>query len=162
MDRRHRILVVCSDASCAGALTAIMSGWALGATVASTLAEARQALRQSTPSLVISEDRLSDGGFQDVLELLRGTRPLVRVLVLLRDSSQYSEALQLGAFGAIPMPFQRADAQWALIQALRNGPGAHLGSAAGNAPRTASSSSGKQGENGTSVSRTPVGETAGR
>jgi DNA-binding NtrC family response regulator len=120
MHKKNRILVVCSNADCAEMLTTVLKGWAMEAMLVSNLEGARRVLKQNKPSLVVTEDKLSDGEFQTLLTLLAANKPPARVLVLLRDQSQYWNILRLGAFGVIPIPFCRSDVQWALIQALRS------------------------------------------
>jgi hypothetical protein len=39
--------------------------------------------------------------------------------VLVRDEEDYSEAMRLGAFEAIPIACRRSDVQWTMIHALR-------------------------------------------
>lgn len=123
MDWRKRILIVSSSSDCVQSLLAVLHGWSLEATVVATIEQARAVVKRFAPSLVIAEEQLPDGRFEAMLEILSISKPPARLLVVLHDETQYAQALRLGAFAVIlGSPFQRTDAQWALIQALRSKP----------------------------------------
>jgi DNA-binding NtrC family response regulator len=118
MDSSGRILIACASAEYKEALAEILKAWSLETTMVSTPDEIKALLPQA-PALVICEDQLAQGTYREVLEALYAAKSTARLLVLIHDEANYSEAMQLGAFDAIPVPFQRSDAQWAVIRALR-------------------------------------------
>jgi DNA-binding NtrC family response regulator len=119
MDSSGRILIACSSAEYKEKLAEILKAWALEMTIVSTPAEVQALLPAQAPALVICEDQLAEGTYHEVLDVLSAAKSPARLLVLIHDETKYSEAMQSGAFDAIPVPFRRSDAQWAVIRALQ-------------------------------------------
>jgi DNA-binding NtrC family response regulator len=119
MDFSGRVLIACSSAECKETFADILKAWALETTIVSTSAEAQELLQPQPPALVICEDQLAEGNYHEVLDALSAAKSPARLLVLVHDEAEYSEAMEAGAFDAIPVPFRRADAQWAVIRALQ-------------------------------------------
>jgi DNA-binding NtrC family response regulator len=61
--------------------------------------------------VVFCEDRLPDGGFREILCLVKANRPEVQVVVssMLGDVHEYIEAMNLGAFDFIALPYRSSE-----------------------------------------------------
>jgi DNA-binding NtrC family response regulator len=89
---------------------------------ASSIHQAKEALRARSFSVVFCEERLTDGAYADLLNELRNTQPSTRLVVLLctGEWEEYLEALRLGAEEVLRCPLQPTDVDLALIHAMRN------------------------------------------
>lgn len=120
MNLRKGVLVVCADSECRQMLLDTLKDWDASPRVVSTITEARQALTSRSIELVFCEDRLADGRYSDLLDMTALSRTPARLVVLTHGDEEqaYAEAIQAGAFDAIPIPFSRSDVQWMIIHAL--------------------------------------------
>ena len=114
------ILIVCSNPHWGGSLTETLGAWGTDVVCAGTIQEARQILSAQTISLVFGEQNLLGGSLRELFKELAPGFPTVRVIALIQDESEYGEAIQSGAFDAIPPPFPRSEVQWMVIQALHD------------------------------------------
>jgi DNA-binding NtrC family response regulator len=119
MDTSVRVLVATSNDEYRAFLTDILGAWHLQSTECSTIAEARRAISDSPVSLVFCDTKLPDGDFTALLSVSSRQAP-PKVVVLLRENEEYANAIGMGAFDALPVPCQRQDVQWMLIQGMRD------------------------------------------
>jgi DNA-binding NtrC family response regulator len=111
------VLVVGSDPECHRILADVLGRWGVQGLFASTISDARKTLLEQSIGLVFCESRLPDGGFTDLLDAAASRTFPLRLVAILHDGNEYANAIRLGAFEAIPVPCQRSDIQWVIIQA---------------------------------------------
>ena len=70
--------------------------------------------------IVISEEKLEDGTYRELLSLIQSKHMNTRFFVMLpRDAEkEYSDAIRLGATDAIPFPVQTLDVNKILNRAM--------------------------------------------
>jgi len=121
MTMRWRVLTICSEANRQAVETA-MASWSLDLRFCTTLQDARTALRSGRQPIVLCEENLPDGSYQDVLRLLGSKLHRTRVIVLSdADLDQrYNEARAAGAFDVIASLCKRTDVQWIVIRAVQD------------------------------------------
>jgi DNA-binding NtrC family response regulator len=106
-----QVLVVGSDVGNRTALVQILEECGLEPVTASNVEETGNILARRPTHVVFCEDTLSDGGFREILRLVKATRPESQVVVAskLGDVDEYIEAMNLGAFDFIAPPYRDAD-----------------------------------------------------
>ena len=106
-----QVLVTGCDAGKRTALLNILEEYGLEPMIASNVEETRQILERRPMHVVFCEDRLPDGGFREILCLVKANRPEVQVVVssMLGDVHEYSEAMNLGAFDFIAHPYRSSE-----------------------------------------------------
>jgi DNA-binding NtrC family response regulator len=119
MDTSGRVLVATSNDEFRALLSQVLGSWRLQSTSCSTLAEARQAISDSQVLLVFCDRNLPEGDFSALLNVASRHAP-PKIVVLLPEDGEYAQAIGMGAFDALPIPCQRQDVQWMLIQAMRD------------------------------------------
>ena len=100
-------------------LLGVIKDCGLEASAARNIHQARTHLQRPDLSLVLGESNLPDGSFRDLFDASACRTSALHFMVLVRDEEDYSEAMRLGAFEAIPTPCRRSDVQWTMIHALR-------------------------------------------
>jgi DNA-binding NtrC family response regulator len=110
MNRIH-VLVVGSDIGKRTALVDILEACGLEPMIASNVEETRQILARRPLHMVFCEDNLPDGGFREILRLVKANRPEIQVVVssMLGDVDEYVEAMNLGAFDFIAPPYRSTE-----------------------------------------------------
>jgi DNA-binding NtrC family response regulator len=85
-----------------------------------TVGDALRALSSESFNLIFCEERLPDGTYRDVLRFFGPTLaiPLV-VCADFYDKKAYIEAMSLGAFDYITLPYLRRDVEWIVGNAAR-------------------------------------------
>ena len=103
-----QVLVVGSDVRKRTALVDILEECGLEPVIASNLEETRKILARTPMHVMFCEDYLPDGGFREMLRLVKATRPEIQVVVssMLADVDEYIEAMNLGAFDFIAPPYR--------------------------------------------------------
>jgi len=103
-----QVLVVGSDVGKRSALVNILEECGLEPVIASNLVEALDILARRPMHVVFCEENLSDGGFREILRLVKSARPEIQVVLssMLRDVEEYIEAMNLGAFDFITPPYR--------------------------------------------------------
>jgi two-component system, repressor protein LuxO len=93
-------------------------------TCAYSLADARAALEDFTPNLLLLDLQLPDGDGLELLDQLRADRPEVRVVVITANGSIYRavQAMRAGAFDFLVKPFDDARFVNAVQNALASAP----------------------------------------
>ena len=120
MARALQALVASSDPEIRETLKGMLARGGMEALFSSTAEEAEAILFRHPISLVFCEERLPDGSFRDVLGEVKRSARLVPVVVVSRlgDWDKYLEALRLGVHDYIAFPFQRAEVESTINQAL--------------------------------------------
>src|SRR5258707_1428876 len=101
-----QVLVVGSAVGKRKALVDILEECGLEPVIASNLGEVRNILGRRPIHVVFCEDNLPDGGFREILRLVKANRPEVQVVLssMLGDVDEYIEAMNLGAFDFVAPP----------------------------------------------------------
>lgn len=122
MDTPWQILVASSDLESRRGLMQVLTQLGLDPITASNTSEAKETMQQDRVGLVFCDRHLTDGSYQDVLNLARNCRDKVRVVVTSNhtDWDEYLEAMRLGAFDVISSPCRPTDVEWMVIQARRD------------------------------------------
>jgi DNA-binding NtrC family response regulator len=119
VEKPVQILVVSSEFTNCDVLKDIINreGWKMSCS--STVRECREVLANENIDLVLSDRRLADGTYRDVLVIMRLLRPHIHMIVTSRlaDWDEYLEALRDGAFDLIASPSRAADLVRAISQA---------------------------------------------
>lgn len=119
MKSQGQVVIISSDAAQRQMFADVLKRWAVDTTFVASPVELSSWLQRHTPSLVVCEDRTPLGNYKEILRVLAAANCHTRVVVLAHDQETLAQALQEGAFDAIPIPVHRADAQWAVIHALQ-------------------------------------------
>ena len=103
-----QVLVVGSDVEKRTAIVDVLEECGLEPVIASSLEETRNILARRPMHVVFCEENLTDGGFREILRLVKATRPEIQVVVssMLGDVDEYIEAMNLGAFDFIAPPYR--------------------------------------------------------
>jgi len=106
-----QVLVVGSAVGKRNALIDILEECGLEPVIASNLGEVRNILGRRPIHVVFCEDNLPDGGFREILRLVKANRPEVQVVLssMLGDVDEYIEAMNLGAFDFISPPYRSTE-----------------------------------------------------
>ena len=106
-----QVLVTGCDAGKRTALLYMLEEYGLQPMIASNVEQTRQILERTPMHVVFCEDRLPDGGFREILCLVKANRPEVQVVVssMLGDVHEYIEAMNLGAFDFIASPYRSSE-----------------------------------------------------
>ena len=106
-----QVLVTGCDAGKRTALVNMLEEYGLEPMIASNVEETRQVLGRRPMHVVFCEDKLPDGGFREILCLVKGGRPEIQVVVssMLGDVHEYIEAMNLGAFDFIAPPYRSTE-----------------------------------------------------
>ena len=118
MPSRLRVLVVSSDSENGRKLGTILSECGLDPVPASTLEEAQALLAKRDALLVFCDAELANGTFHEVLRLAEAVRIPVVVASRVHETLQYLEAMRLGAFDFIALPYRRSEVEHIVASAL--------------------------------------------
>jgi DNA-binding NtrC family response regulator len=104
-------------------LMRVFEGLPIDSYTAPTIAQGREALEARPFSVIFCEERLSDGSYRDLLQIIRASSEPTRFVVMLctGEWEEYLEALRLGAEEVLRCPLQPTDIDLALIHAMRSG-----------------------------------------
>jgi DNA-binding NtrC family response regulator len=121
MDNELTILIVSCRPENRKMLLRVFDGLPIDSYSASTLQQAKEALRLRSFSVVFCEERLADGTYGDLLRDVQSLSEDVRFVVMLctGEWDEYLEALRLGAEEVLRCPLQPTDIDLALIHAMR-------------------------------------------
>jgi len=88
------------------------------------LAEARSMLERRSFGAVLTEARLPDGGWQDVIRLVGRIKPRIAVVVtdMFADARFWADVLESGAYDLLPKPFCSGEVQRILGNAVEQPP----------------------------------------
>jgi len=106
-----QVLVTGCDAGKRTALLNMLEEYGLEPMIASNVEETRQILERRPLHVVFCEDKLPDGGFREVLCLVKASRPEIQVVLssMLGDVHEYIEAMNLGAFDFVAPPYRSSE-----------------------------------------------------
>jgi DNA-binding NtrC family response regulator len=108
---RIQVLLVGADVGKRTALVDILEECGLEPMIASNVEETIQILARRPPHVVFCEDNLPDGGFREILCLVKAYRPKIQVVLssMLGAVDEYIEAMNLGAFDFIAPPYRTTE-----------------------------------------------------
>lgn len=88
------------------------------------VAELRWVIEERKPCVLVSEDRVPDGDFRDVLGCVVSSMQELPVIVFSRlaDWDEYFAAVKLGAHDLLRFPFRTGELRWVVERALADGP----------------------------------------
>ncbi len=120
----HSVLFISSSADDADTVSQMLDGIAISCEHVSTLNRARQKLEAGTFGAVLTEARLADGTWADVVRLAGQAKrgPAVVVADELADTRFWLDALELGAYDVLTKPFCLGEVQRILANALHEPP----------------------------------------
>jgi DNA-binding response OmpR family regulator len=120
-DSANRVLVVSSAPEDQAALAQLFVSHSYPRYWTSSVAEAADWLGRSSARVVICDDQLSDGRWQDLWEVLRWTPvpPVFIVSAYWADERLWAEVLNLGAYDVLAKPYRGAEVTRVLDQAAR-------------------------------------------
>jgi DNA-binding NtrC family response regulator len=126
MDNGLPILIVSCRPENRKMLMRVFDGLPIDSYTASTINQAREALKSRSFSVIFCEERLSDGSYRDLLNETKSGSEHTRFVVMLctGEWEEYLEAMRLGAEEVLRCPLQPTDIDLALIHAMRSGVGA--------------------------------------
>lgn len=114
------ILFISPSPEDAATLSGMLDSFPAGIRHACNLAQAADLLEKETVSAIVTEARLPDGTWSDVLRLVRqsGKRAAVVVTNRFADGRFWIEVLDGGAYDLLPQPFYRGEVQRILAGAM--------------------------------------------
>jgi DNA-binding NtrC family response regulator len=118
------ILFVSPSADEARLLAEIMGRVAIPVRQAESLGMARQVMEREAFGAVLTDSRLPDGDWADVVALVEKARPGVAVVVTdrLADARFWADVLQSGAYDLLAKPFYSREVQRVLSNAIHEPP----------------------------------------
>ena len=121
---RRSILFISPSADDVSTVSQMLDGMAISCENVSTLNRARQKLEGEAFGVVLTEARLPDGNWADVVRLVGQVKrgPAVVVTDELADTRFWLDALELGAYDVLPKPFCCGEVQRILANALQEPP----------------------------------------
>lgn len=116
-----KVLLACSDPESRKTLSGLLGQCGLKTVVSTSVRGSRRILARGGVAMVFCEARLSDGSFREMLREAGVGERKVPVVVASRldDTSQYLEAMRLGAFDFIACPYRRSEVEYIVHNALR-------------------------------------------
>jgi DNA-binding NtrC family response regulator len=113
-------VVAISDSEDRRTLAKILGQFGIDAMCVGTVAQCRELLEKGDVGLVFASEFFADGDFRSILSasLSRRLGPMV-ILAPSRSSRRADDAVRLGAFDAIGLPFRPTDVEWTVIKARR-------------------------------------------
>jgi DNA-binding NtrC family response regulator len=118
------ILFVSPSANDARSLAEILAGVAIKVRHAESLGVAREVLEREAFGAVLTESRLPDGNWEDVVALVEKARPGTAVVVTdkLADARLWADVLDSGAYDLLAKPFYSREVQRILCNAVHEPP----------------------------------------
>jgi DNA-binding response OmpR family regulator len=120
-DAANRVLLVLSASEDQAVLARLLAAHSYPRYWTSSVAEATDWLRRRNARVVICDEQLSDGHWQDLWEILRWTPvpPVFIVSAYWADERLWAEVLNMGAFDVLAKPFRGSEVVRVLDQASR-------------------------------------------
>jgi DNA-binding NtrC family response regulator len=127
------ILFISPSLHAARVLEAVLSEIFIPVEHVTCLKEAASRLQSGQFRVILTEAKLRDGGWRDVLRISQQTASPSQVIVNqpFADARFWAEAINLGAFDVLAQPFDRAEIHRILQSALEHTDNAVIGAAAG-------------------------------
>jgi DNA-binding NtrC family response regulator len=116
-----KILLISGNFESRRTIGKVFEGLSIQVVSCSTLSQARQALLLQRPNLIFCDERLSDGGYEDFLDVDHEGRIAPPVVVLTRTGEWefYMDATRRGAFDVIRSPWCPTDIELSILRAAR-------------------------------------------
>ena len=117
----QKVLVISCDAEGTDVLATFLRACGMKAIFCESVEECRAVLEPGDVALVFCDSCLKDGDYREVMRLSAASQvhPPVVVTSRLDDTSQYLEAMRLGAFDFVARPFRRSEIEWIVQNATR-------------------------------------------
>lgn len=121
---RDGVLFISPSAADAATLAQMLGHIGIRCESVASLSRARQKLEAEAFGAVLTERRLSDGSWKDVVRLVRqaGRKAAVVVTDALADARFWIDALEFGAYDVLVKPFYCGEVQRILANALHEPP----------------------------------------
>jgi len=121
---RSEVLFISPSADDARTVSEMLSRVGILFVHAQNLNQARNMLEARTFGAVLTEARLPDGGWQDVMRLVGRIKRRVAVVVtdMLADARFWADVLESGAYDLLPKPFCAGEVQRILANAVDRPP----------------------------------------
>jgi DNA-binding NtrC family response regulator len=119
IETEFTVLLIASNLESRRTVRNVLEALSIEVISCSTLSQARQSLSLQRPNLIFCEERLPDGGYEDLLDVDYEGRvppPLV-VLTHTGEWDLYVDATRRGAFDVIRSPWCPTDIELSLIRA---------------------------------------------
>jgi DNA-binding NtrC family response regulator len=113
-------VIAISDPEDRRTLAKILGQFGIDAMCVATVAQCRELLEKGDVGLVFASEFFADGDFRSILStsLARKSGPMV-ILAASRTAHRADDAVRLGAFDSIAVPFRPTDVEWSVIKARR-------------------------------------------
>jgi DNA-binding NtrC family response regulator len=113
-------VIAISDSEDRRTLAKILGQFGIEAMCVGTVAQCLELLEKGDVGLVFASEFFADGDFRTILSasLSRKLGPMV-ILAPSRSVRRADDAVRLGAFDAIGLPFRPTDVEWTVIKARR-------------------------------------------
>ena len=117
----QKALIISGDTEGASVLATFLRACGMKAIPCESVQECRDALESGDVALVFCDPCVKDGDYREVMRLSAASQvhPPVVVTSRLDDTSQYLEAMRLGAFDFMARPFRRSEIEWIVQNATR-------------------------------------------
>ena len=117
------VLIVSSRIENRRTLLRALEGLPVSPFCASTIEQAVEVLVSHPMAVIVCDERVPDGSYRELLNLVLAQRPLNRFVVVLNTEEwkDYMEALKIGVVDVLRCPLQATDIDIALTRAMREG-----------------------------------------
>jgi DNA-binding NtrC family response regulator len=114
-------LIVCSRSADCRIIEEATHSCMLEAVSCSSLEDAQTLMAKPEVSLILCDDVLEAGSYQDLLEAVPRAGRKIPIVVIMSEANHdetYRAAMAKGAFDVIVSPCARQDVQWVVIRAM--------------------------------------------
>jgi DNA-binding NtrC family response regulator len=134
MEGKMQVMIGSADLAIWQRFNEIVESKALSLVRFHSIEQACKALAQENVLLILCENRLADGTYEDLLRAAKNVRSQARIVVTGLESDQfdslgYCKARELGAYDVLRKSFGIKDLEWVVICAMRDEGGAEPGPA---------------------------------
>ncbi len=121
---RESVLLISASTDDANTLSQMLRGIAIPCDHVDTVKRARQKLEEEAFGAVLTEAKLPDGGWADVVRLVGESKRGSAVVVTdtLADARFWLDVLDSGAYDVLPKPFCSGEVQRIMTNALHDPP----------------------------------------
>jgi DNA-binding NtrC family response regulator len=120
MDLPWKVMIISMDSRCSSHIAELLAAWKMEALLAADYSEAARLLANQGMLLAFCDLDLAADGFRKMVELFSAQKKAIRVVALVGEEREQSEAVLLGAFDAISLSCERSDVQWVVARAMRD------------------------------------------
>jgi DNA-binding NtrC family response regulator len=119
MPENWNVLVASSCMEDRTSLLHILDGLSLNVISCTALDQVQEVLSRQEIPLVFCDERLTDGGYRDLLTSEAGRKPRVVVTIRTGEWDGYLDVMRRGAFDALRFPLQPTDVELVVLRAMR-------------------------------------------